>query len=107
MIEVFTIELKGRKVSQKVILVVHASVNVHGVVDNTSSMTLTTRGQDSKCRHGLPFVGLRVVAPNVVVEELFICTSETNEHKKCKTQKNEELILCRVPPPWVGRVQRV
>jgi hypothetical protein len=57
--------------------VVHASVDVHSIVNNTGSMSLATGWQHSKRRYSLPLVGLWVVAPNVVVEKLVVCSSET------------------------------
>lgn len=56
---------------------VHASVDVHGIVNNTGSMSLATSWQHSKRRHSLPLVGLWVVAPNVVVKELVVRSSKT------------------------------
>lgn len=73
----FTVELEGGEITEELVFVVHASVNVHGIVNNTGSMSLATSWQHPKRRHSLPLVGLWVVAPNVVVKELVVCSSET------------------------------
>lgn len=73
----YTVELEGGEVTEELVLVVHASVDVHGIVNNTGSMSLTTRWQHSKRRYSLPLVSLWVVAPNVIVEKLVVCSSKT------------------------------
>ena len=48
----FTIELERPQITQELVLVVHASEDIHRVVNNDNSMTLSTDWQRSKCGDG-------------------------------------------------------
>jgi len=55
----------------------HASKDVHCIINDGNGVTLSASGQRSKGGNGRPFVSLRTVAPDVVVEILVVCSSET------------------------------
>jgi hypothetical protein len=56
---------------------VHASINIHGVLDHTTGMSLTTGGQVAVCWDSFPSLVGRIKAPDIVVKVLVVCSSET------------------------------
>ena len=73
---VVTCEVECPQVSEELVLMVHASKDVHDVINHGHGMTLATAWEDSKSWDCRPSVGLGVVAPNVVVVVFVIGTSK-------------------------------
>lgn len=83
-----TCKLEGAEVSKQLIFMVHASVNVHSILDYDAGVSLTTCGQGTICWDCLPSLIRRIKAPNIVVVVLVVCSSET-----ISAEQNREVVL--------------
>ena len=71
-----TYKVECTQVSQELILKVHASINIHGIIDHAGCVALATCWQSSVSRDGFPSVGLRIIAPDVVVVVAIVCATK-------------------------------